>query len=98
MGAAADVWDHDKNPWIAPEKETVREAVLAGVLYFGVCFGAQPAFGARSYRGMEAELGLNQVFLTAAARRVVTKCLQTLAFGALPTVGLRPASPRSVPS
>jgi GMP synthase-like glutamine amidotransferase/DNA-binding CsgD family transcriptional regulator len=72
MGAAADVWDHEKNPWIAPEKETVREAVLAGVPYFGVCFGAQllaSAFGARSYRGMEAELGLNQVFLTAAARR-----------------------------
>jgi Glutamine amidotransferase class-I len=37
-----------------------------------VCFGAQllaSAFGAHSYRGMEAELGINQVFLTAAARR-----------------------------
>jgi GMP synthase (glutamine-hydrolysing) len=41
MGAAADVWDHDRHPWIAAEKETVREAVLAGVPYFGVCFGAQ---------------------------------------------------------
>jgi GMP synthase-like glutamine amidotransferase/tetratricopeptide (TPR) repeat protein/DNA-binding CsgD family transcriptional regulator len=72
MGAAANVWDHDKHPWIAAEKETVREAVLAGVPYFGVCFGAQllaSAFGARSYRGMEPELGINQVFLTAAARR-----------------------------
>jgi GMP synthase-like glutamine amidotransferase/tetratricopeptide (TPR) repeat protein/DNA-binding CsgD family transcriptional regulator len=72
MGAAADVWDHDGHPWIAAEEETVREAVLAGVPYFGVCFGAQlfaSAFGAHSYRGMEAELGINQVFLTAAARR-----------------------------
>jgi GMP synthase-like glutamine amidotransferase/tetratricopeptide (TPR) repeat protein/DNA-binding CsgD family transcriptional regulator len=72
MGAAADVWDHDRHPWIAPEKETVREAVLAGLPYFGVCFGAQllaSAFGAHSYRGIEAELGLNQIFLTAAARR-----------------------------
>jgi GMP synthase-like glutamine amidotransferase/tetratricopeptide (TPR) repeat protein len=72
MGAAASVWDHDDHPWIAPEKEAVREAVLAGVPYFGVCFGAQllaSAFGAQSYRGMEAELGINQVFLTAAARR-----------------------------
>lgn len=70
MGAAADVWDHDGHPWIAAEEETVREAVLAGVPYFGVCFGAQllaSAFGAHSYRGMEAELGINQVFLTAAA-------------------------------
>jgi GMP synthase-like glutamine amidotransferase/tetratricopeptide (TPR) repeat protein/DNA-binding CsgD family transcriptional regulator len=72
MGAAADVWDHDANPWIVAEKGTVREAVLAGLPYFGVCFGAQllaSAFGARSYRGAEAELGINQVFLTAAARR-----------------------------
>jgi GMP synthase (glutamine-hydrolysing) len=72
MGAAADVWDHDANPWIVAEKGTVREAVLAGLPYFGVCFGAQllaSAFGARSYRGAEAELGINQVFLTAEARR-----------------------------
>jgi len=72
MGAAADVWDHDRHPWIAPEKETVREAVLAGLPCFGVCFGAQllaSAFGAHSYQGIEAELGLSQIFLTAAARR-----------------------------
>jgi GMP synthase-like glutamine amidotransferase/DNA-binding CsgD family transcriptional regulator len=72
MGAAADVWDRAGHPWIAAEEETVREAVLAGVPYFGVCFGAQllaSAFGAHGYRGMEAELGINQVFLTAAARR-----------------------------
>ena len=72
MGAAADVWDHDAHPWIAAEEEIVREAVVGGVPYFGVCFGAQllaSAFGAHSYRGLEAELGINQVFLTAAARR-----------------------------
>jgi GMP synthase-like glutamine amidotransferase/tetratricopeptide (TPR) repeat protein len=72
MGAGANVWDHKLHPWIVPETQTVREAVLAGVPYFGVCFGAQllaAAFGAHSYRGMEPELGINQVFLTAAARR-----------------------------
>jgi GMP synthase-like glutamine amidotransferase/DNA-binding CsgD family transcriptional regulator len=72
MGSAADVWDLEAHPWIAPEKEAVREAVVAGVPYFGVCFGAQllaSAFGARTYRGVEAELGINQVFLTAEARR-----------------------------
>ena len=72
MGAAANVWGHDEHPWIVTEMETIREAVLAGVPYFGVCFGAQllaSAFGAHGYRGTEAELGINQVFLTAAARR-----------------------------
>jgi GMP synthase (glutamine-hydrolysing) len=72
MGSAVNVWDHDAHPWIAAEMHMVREAVLSGVPYFGVCFGAQllaAAFGADSYRGVEAELGINQVFLTAAARR-----------------------------
>src|SRR5215203_298855 len=72
MGAAADVWDRETSPWITAENAAVHDAVLAGVPYFGVCFGAQllaSAFGAHSYRGMEAELGINQVFLTAAARR-----------------------------
>ena len=71
MGAGVNEWDHDEHPWIAAERETVREAVLAGVPYFGVCFGAQllgAALGAHSYRGVEAELGIIQVFLTAAAR------------------------------
>jgi len=72
MGAGASVWDHEAHPWIGPEEQAVREAVLAGVPYFGVCFGAQllaSAFGAHSYCGVEAELGINQVFLTAAARQ-----------------------------
>src|SRR5919197_1594261 len=38
MGAGVNVWDDDRHPWIAAEKETVREAVLTGVPYFGVCY------------------------------------------------------------
>jgi GMP synthase-like glutamine amidotransferase/DNA-binding CsgD family transcriptional regulator/tetratricopeptide (TPR) repeat protein len=72
MGAGASVWEEDEFPWIVAEKRAVREAVLGGVPYFGVCFGAQllaDVFGARSFRGPEPELGVDQVFLTAAARR-----------------------------
>ncbi len=72
MGAGHSVWQDDEFPWIAAEKRTVREAVLAGVPYFGICFGAQllaDVFGARSFPGPELEVGLNQVFLTAAAQR-----------------------------
>ena len=71
MGAAVSVWQEDEFPWIAAEKRCVREAVLAGVPYFGVCFGVQllaDAFGARSFQGPEPEIGVNQVFLTAAAQ------------------------------
>jgi GMP synthase-like glutamine amidotransferase/DNA-binding CsgD family transcriptional regulator len=71
MGAGVSVWQEEEFPWIASEKRAVREAVLAGLPYFGVCFGAQllaDVFGARSFRGPEPEIGVNQVFLTAAAR------------------------------
>ena len=71
MGAGASVWQEEEFPWIVSEKRTVREAVLAGLPYFGVCFGVQllaEVFGARSFRGPEPEIGVNQVFLTAAAR------------------------------
>jgi GMP synthase-like glutamine amidotransferase/tetratricopeptide (TPR) repeat protein len=71
MGAGVSVWQEDEHPWIAPEKRAVREAVLAGVPYFGICFGVQllaEVLGARSFAGPEPEIGVNQVFLTAAAR------------------------------
>ena len=53
------------------EKRAVREAVLAGIPYFGICFGVQllaDVFGARSFQGPEPEIGVNQVFLTANAQ------------------------------
>ncbi len=70
MGAGQSVWQEDEYPWISEEKRTVREAVLAGVPYFGVCYGVQllaDVFGAQSFRGPEPEIGVNQVFLTPAA-------------------------------
>jgi GMP synthase-like glutamine amidotransferase/tetratricopeptide (TPR) repeat protein len=71
MGAGVSVWQEDEYPWIATEKATVRDAVLAGTPYFGICFGVQllaDVFGGRSFQGPEPEIGVNQVFLTAAAR------------------------------
>jgi GMP synthase-like glutamine amidotransferase/DNA-binding NarL/FixJ family response regulator/tetratricopeptide (TPR) repeat protein len=71
MGAGASVWQEDEYPWIRDEKRAVREAVLAGIPYFGICFGVQllaDVFGARSFQGPEPEIGVNQVFLTANAQ------------------------------
>ena len=71
MGAGASVWQEDEYPWIRDEKRAVREAVLAGIPYFGICFGVQllaDVFGARSFQGPEPEVGVNQVFLTANAQ------------------------------
>src|SRR5215216_6502570 len=72
MGGAMSVWEEDEFPWLVDAKRAIRAAVLAGMPYFGVCLGSQllaSAFHTRVYLGPEPELGANQVFLTAAARR-----------------------------
>ena len=72
MGGPMGVYEEVEHPWLVGEKRTIREAVAAGVPYFGVCFGAQllaSALGAEVYRGPAPELGLSPVFLTEAARR-----------------------------
>ena len=72
MGGPMGVYEEVEYPWLVGEKRTIREAVAAGVPFFGVCFGAQllaSALGAEVYRGPAPELGLSPVFLTEAARR-----------------------------
>ena len=41
MGGAMSVWEEDEYPWLVDEKRAIREAVLAGMPYFGVCLGSQ---------------------------------------------------------
>jgi GMP synthase-like glutamine amidotransferase len=56
---------------LAESRRWIRDAVLAGMPFLGVCLGAQllaSALGARVERG-RPELGLHDVFLTAAAER-----------------------------
>ena len=72
MGGGMSAYQEDDYPWLVREKTAIREAVHAGVPYFGVCLGSQllaSALGARVYRGAAPELGVNPVLLTEAARR-----------------------------
>ena len=67
MGAADDA----EYPWLAPEKQLVREAVEAGRPFLGVCLGVQllaAALGARVYEAPRSEVGLLPVELTAEGR------------------------------
>jgi len=71
MGGPMSVNDGDTLPWLMPEKAWVREAVLAGRPYWGVCLGVQllaASLGARVYKGPKPEVGIMPVFLTSAAR------------------------------
>jgi GMP synthase (glutamine-hydrolysing) len=70
MGGPMGAYEDDAHPWLAGEKRMLREAVEAGHPVWGVCLGAQllaAALGARVYPGPEAEVGLLDVELTAAA-------------------------------
>ena len=70
MGGPMGANDDDSVPWITAEKAFIREAVTAGVPYWGICLGAQllaAALGARVYTGDEPEVGMSRVTLTEGA-------------------------------
>ena len=70
MGGPMSVNDDATLPWLNAEKRWVKEAVLAGQPYWGVCLGVQllaASLEARVYPGPKPEVGIMPVFLTRAA-------------------------------
>ena len=68
MGGPMSVNDDDALPWLSAEKRLIREAVLAGKPYWGVCLGVQllaASLGARVYSGAKPEIGIMPGYLTA---------------------------------
>jgi GMP synthase-like glutamine amidotransferase len=60
MGGPMSVNDEDQFPWLAPEKQFVREMIRSGRLVLGICLGAQLiacAMGARVFKNREKEIG-----------------------------------------
>ena len=59
--------DESEHPWLVAEKRLIREAVQAGVGYWGACLGVQllaSSLGARVYAGPQPEVGVLAVTLT----------------------------------
>lgn len=72
MGGPMGVHDLDGHPWLAPERELIRQSVDAGLPTLGVCLGAQQlaaALGADVTSGPVEEVGPGRVELTADGRR-----------------------------
>jgi GMP synthase (glutamine-hydrolysing) len=60
---------NDGHPWLAPEKEFIRDALESGVPILGVCLGSQllaEAAGASPYRSSEPEIGWYDIEITEA--------------------------------
>ncbi|MDX6591162.1 MAG: hypothetical protein QOJ13_358 [Gaiellales bacterium] len=67
MGGPMSVNDEDELPWLVDEKRLIREAVNAGVGFWGACLGVQllaSSLGARVYAGDAPEVGVLPVTLT----------------------------------
>src|SRR6476661_6701447 len=67
MGGPMSVNDEQEHPWLVDEKRLIREAVAAGVGYWGACLGVQllaSSLGARVYAGETPEVGVLPVTLT----------------------------------
>ncbi len=70
MGGPMSV--HDVDPWLAPERALLADAVGAGLPVLGICLGAQQlaaALGAEVAPGPEEEVGTGWVELTGPGRR-----------------------------
>lgn len=71
MGGPMSVNDDDKYPWLAEEKQLIRNAVAAGKPFWGTCLGVQllaASLGARVFAGVHPEVGVMPVRLTKAAK------------------------------
>lgn len=68
LGGAQDTWQEDRHPWLAAEKQAIREWVSQRAKpYFGVCLGHQllaTALGGEVALAEEGEVGVFDVSLT----------------------------------
>ena len=75
MGGPMSVDDEQAHPWLAPEKEFIRETIRLGQPVVGICLGAQliaSALGSRVYPGRHTEIGWFPVEAVAADRGCVS--------------------------
>jgi GMP synthase (glutamine-hydrolysing) len=60
MGGPMNIYEYEKHPWLAREKEFIKESIDAGKKVLGICLGAQliaDVLGARVSRGPYKEIG-----------------------------------------
>jgi GMP synthase-like glutamine amidotransferase len=67
MGGPMGVYDEDKYPWLAAEKQFIRGAIDRGITVLGICLGAQliaSALGAKVHPHVCKEIGWFPITLT----------------------------------
>ena len=68
-----NIYQHERHPWLVPEKALIRAALDGGKRALGICLGAQllaDVLGGAVTRNAESEIGWFPVTLTEAGRAV----------------------------
>ena len=71
MGGPMNIYEHERHPWLVPEKAFIRQAIDAGKRVLGICLGAQliaDVLGGPVTRNPESEIGWHEVELLPAAQ------------------------------
>ncbi|NJD76106.1 MAG: type 1 glutamine amidotransferase [Candidatus Methanoperedens sp.] len=71
MGGSMNIYEEEKYPWLAPEKDFIAEAIAGKKIVLGVCLGSQLAadvLGGRVSKNKYKEIGWHPVKLTEEAR------------------------------
>lgn len=66
MGGPMNIYEHERYPWLVPEKALIRDACVTNKKILGICLGAQlvaDALGARVSRNAHQEIGFFDVSL-----------------------------------
>ena len=72
MGGPMNIYEDDRYPWLAVERQFIRQAIDGGKSAVGVCLGAQllaDALGSRVVAGAHKEIGWWPIRMTEAGRR-----------------------------
>jgi len=71
MGGPMNIYEHDRYPWLIPEKALIKNALDSGKRVLGICLGAQllaDVLGGPITRNAESEIGWFPVTLNSSGR------------------------------
>jgi GMP synthase-like glutamine amidotransferase len=71
MGGPMNIYEHERYPWLIPEKALIRDACVTNIKVLGVCLGAQllaDVLGGQVTRNQYQEIGFFDVCLTGKGR------------------------------
>lgn len=72
MGGSPHAWDEKSIPWLTEEKDFLNDALNAGKIVLGICFGAQllaQALGGKIFPAKHKEIGWHEISLKPEGRK-----------------------------